>query len=319
MQADLCLSARDILEIISSALLAEMNYQQRMNNICGNTLSPDFIPDSSTFPHIDKIISRIGTQLGLSNPEDLHGLSVGNMSEFTFQLNQGRPETLTFFTSGSTGIPVPSPTRFIDLEQEIRALADIFPERQRIISLVPRHHIYGFLFCILLPKALNIPVEFKSPLPTPKLVECMKPGDLVIAFPLLWGKLAKQNILFPEKIFAVTSTGPCPAETINGLQQKGLARMTEVYGSSETGGVGFRHDPAGFYTLLPYWKKRMTIQSTAAMQAAVLHVNMSCRILLNGRITIISNLCAEWIKQCRLAESMSTRQRLKTFSENNLR
>ncbi|GKT31277.1 AMP-binding protein, partial [Aduncisulcus paluster] len=83
---------------------------------------------------------------------------------------------------------------------------------------------------------------------------------------MLWKKLEKLNCQFPENVYGVTSTGPCPAETINSLRGQGLARMTEVYGSSETGGVGFRHDPADMYTLLGHWEQtgNSTIERTSA-------------------------------------------------------
>lgn len=265
MTAKLPLTAQNIAEMVSSALLAEMDYSQKLEFCQGHSLAGHFIPDSETFANHDEILERIGMQFAMDS-ELLRGKSITQMAELIAKLTNGRPEQLTFFTSGSTGTPVPAKSDFADLEQEIHSLAQIFTGRKRIISFVPRHHIYGFLFSILLPKALGIPVELRAALPGAEQIKTMRPGDLIIAFPLLWKKLAKLNCTFPDDVYGVTSTGPCPAETISSLRALGLSRMTEVYGSSETGGVGFRHDPADMYTLLEHWKRTgdSSIERTSA-------------------------------------------------------
>lgn len=254
MTAKLPLTTQDIAEMLSSALLSEMDYSQKLKFCQGHSLAENFIPDSATFVNHDGILERMGMQFAMDS-ELLRGKNIAQMAGLIFEHTNGRPEQLTFFTSGSTGTPIPARSDFADLEQEIHSLARIFAGRKRIVSFVPRHHIYGFLFSILLPKALKIPVEFRAALPGAEQIKTMRPGDLIIAFPLLWKKLEKLNCPFPDGVYGVTSTGPCPAETIISLRASGLSRMTEVYGSSETGGVGFRHNPADMYTLLGHWKR----------------------------------------------------------------
>ncbi|WP_320173248.1 AMP-binding enzyme [Maridesulfovibrio sp.] len=265
MSTKLQLTAHDIREIVSSTLLAEMDYSQKLIHCQEHSLAGNFIPDSKNLQEPEKILERIGAQFTV-DPKQLAKQNIAQLAESIFEQTDGRPQQLTFFTSGSTGTPVPASSSFSDLEQEIHSLAEIFADRKRVVSFVPRHHIYGFLFSILLPKALDIPFEYRAALPGAEQIKTMLPGDLIIAFPLLWKKLEKLNCRFPENVYGVTSTGPCPAETINSLQAQGLARMTEVYGSSETGGVGFRHDPADMYTLLLHWKQNgnSTIERTSA-------------------------------------------------------
>ncbi len=253
MIAKLPLTAQDIVEMLASTLLAEMTYSQKLEFSQGHSLAENFIPDSGTFANHDEILERMGMQFAVDS-ELLRGKSITLIAKRILEHTNGRPQQLTFFTSGSTGTPVPARSDFADLEQEIHSLARIFTGRKRIVSFVPRHHIYGFLFSILLPKALGIPVEFRAALPGAEQIKTMRPGDLIIAFPLLWKKLAKLNYPLPDDLYGVTSTGPCPVETILSLRASGLCRMTEVYGSSETGGVGFRHDPADLYTLLDHWE-----------------------------------------------------------------
>ena len=164
------------------------------------------------------------------------------------------PETIVFSTSGSTGTPTTCRQPFTLLKQEIQAQSRIFQGCSRILTLVPRHHIYGFLFSVLLSKALNIPVYDLPPVPSPRMTASLTKNDLVVAFPLFWKSLAKLDQSIPDDIRGVTSTGPCPPETILTLLQNGLNQMTEVYGSSETGGLGTRNHPNDAYTLLPFWQ-----------------------------------------------------------------
>jgi len=173
---------------------------------------------------------------------------------------RSNPAELVFKTSGSTGTPNACKQSFALLEQEIQAQAEIFKEHTRIITLVPRHHIYGFLFSILLPKALGIPVLDLPLVPSRSQMEQLRPGDLIVAFPMFWKSLAVLAPSFPPGVCGVTSTGPCPADVIHTLLNLGLCRITEVYGSSETGGIGTRHHPDHAYTLLPFWTP-LTIQA----------------------------------------------------------
>lgn len=273
MSAKLLLTARDIQEMLSSTLLAEMNYQQKLDYCQGQSLADDFLPETKILKNLEHVLERIATLFDIKSTL-LTGKNISAMAEIIFEQTKGIPQTLTFFTSGSTGEPIPARSHFKDLEQEICSLARLFPSRRRVLSFVPRHHIYGFLFSLLLPKALNIPVEYTAPLPTTDQIRQMRSGDLIIAFPLLWKKLEKLRSQFPENVYGVTSTGPCPAETINGLKLQNLARMTEIYGSSETGGVGFRHDPAKMYSLFEHWQPNgtSTIERTSADGSKQQHI-----------------------------------------------
>lgn len=158
---------------------------------------------------------------------------------------------ITFLTSGSTGVPEECTHEWASIEQEIQALVQVFGGRKRVVGTVPRHHIYGFLFTVLLPRYLEAPFsEARDTLPA-GLAASLQSGDLVVSFPLWWGRMAEAGAAFPPGVEGVTSTGPCPAETIRALRALSLERMVEVYGSSETGGIGWREDPDEPYRLLP--------------------------------------------------------------------
>ena len=177
---------------------------------------------------------------------------------------------LTFRTSGSSGSPKRCTHALATLEQEIAALAALVPGRRRVLSAVPSHHIYGFLFTVLMPRRLAdgpanplevIDVRQAGPA---ALAGVARPGDLVVAHPGWWDAAARVAPAFAADIVGVTSTAPCPDALADTLAAAGL-RLLQVYGSSETAGVGWR-DRAGVpFTLLPYWAR--TDDATALARA----------------------------------------------------
>lgn len=164
---------------------------------------------------------------------------------------------LTFRTSGSTGLPKPCTHELAGLAQEVAHLARLFPGRRRLLSAVPAHHIYGFLFTVLLPGSLGLPeaapVDLRGSTPG-WLARGAQPGDLVVAHPEWWHAAARAVPALPPDIMGVTSTAPCPDEVSEAAQAAGLARLVQVYGSSETAGIGWRASHREPYALMPHWR-----------------------------------------------------------------
>lgn len=157
---------------------------------------------------------------------------------------------VTVMTSGSTGRPRPCRHDPADLLGEADHLAQIMPAVRRIIALVPAHHIYGLIWTALLPARLGIPVVGASAAGLPKLA----PGDLIVAVPDQWRALARSQYSWPEGVEGVSAGAPLDDALAEALCATGLARMLDVYGTSETGGVALRCAPRERYALLPRWR-----------------------------------------------------------------
>lgn len=166
--------------------------------------------------------------------------------------------TMTFRTSGSTGNPKPCVHTLAALWQEVIELAPRFTGRTRVVSAVRSHHIYGFLFTVLLPRALGLSpsayIDVRGRIPSSVLAE-LRAGDLVIGYPDFWQVLATPASGLPHGIVGVTSTAPCPAEVARDLSAAGLDSLVQLYGSTETAGVGVRSDPDESYSLLSFWER----------------------------------------------------------------
>jgi 4-coumarate--CoA ligase (photoactive yellow protein activation family) len=160
---------------------------------------------------------------------------------------------VTFTTSGTTGQPKRCPHAAEALHVEASFLADLFRDKRRIVSLIPSHHAYGFLFTALLPDGLGVPHLDATRLDAAELSLRLEPGDLLVTFPDRWRWLERSIRAWPPDVEGVVSTAPCPPDLIGSLCESGLAAMTEVYGSSETAGVAVRRWPNATYQLMPHW------------------------------------------------------------------
>lgn len=162
---------------------------------------------------------------------------------------------ITVHTSGSTGLPKPCSHRLAELEREVDTLQAILTDRTRILSAVPCHHIYGFLFTILLPARLGVPLldlRAHSPGALPSL---MRPGDVIVGHPTFWSAaLRAAPAGWPAQVTGVTSTAPSTIEIADALAQAGLSRLIDIHGSSETAGIGWRDNPRQPYQLMAHWR-----------------------------------------------------------------
>lgn len=168
---------------------------------------------------------------------------------------------VTYHTSGSTGKPRPYVFTAQDIKAELHSLAPYFADRQRVVSVMPVHHAFGFIFALMLPRYLGIPCIHKPPLPTADFFASLGSGDLVLAFPIFWKSFLDMNPPdMPPDVRGVSSAAPCPPEIIEGLtggtlRRPLLDRMTEIYGATEFGAVGIRTACRGPYTLLDHWRR----------------------------------------------------------------
>ena len=163
---------------------------------------------------------------------------------------------LTFRTSGSGGQAKPCAHALDALQQEAEHLATLTPGARRVLSAVPSHHIYGFLFTVLLPARLGCAEVIDVRRATPQaLARMLRPGDLVISHPAHRALVARHAGHLPIGVLGVTSTAPCPDELARRLAALGLFSLTQVYGSSETAGIGTRTAAGTGFRLMPFWSR----------------------------------------------------------------
>ena len=149
------------------------------------------------------------------------------------------------FTSGSTGTHVPCLKTARQLLGEARLLVSLFDmgPGTRVLAMVPPHHIYGLLFGVLVPLmgggalVRGTPQHAETIAAEARRLE----ADVLCSVP---AHLQGLGILEPgtlpplRRIFS--SGAPLPGEVARAVGEVAGVPVTEVFGSSETGGIAWR-------------------------------------------------------------------------------
>jgi long-chain acyl-CoA synthetase len=189
---------------------------------------------------------------------------------------------ITFRTSGSTGTPKRCTHEFTHLQVEVCHLAEMFVTRTRVVGLALAHHIFGFIFTAMLPDQLGIDVLSDKRIRQAGSDHWLRRGDLVVSIPEHWQFLNQTLAKWPEGVNGVVSTGPCSRRLIDSLMETGLDGMTEIYGSTETAGIGTRAWPEKTYRLMPHWRP----ETTSDRRKTDLIHNSGMRVQLMDRIQL---------------------------------
>lgn len=181
--------------------------------------------------------------------EDTPG-HVGAWIDWIMHAQESGEPQLVVQTSGSTGTPAACRHAVADLVDEARFFAAQLADRRRVVALVPAHHLYGIIWTALLPAVMDIPVVVR----TSGAPVDLATGDLVVAVPDQWRMLSRLVRTFPDDVVGISSAAPLDDRLGSTLLASGLARLFDIYGSSETGGIAMRELPATAYALLPRWR-----------------------------------------------------------------
>lgn len=165
---------------------------------------------------------------------------------------------LTLFTSGSSGEPVAIAKTLRQLQAELRALEARFGEAMgdaAVYGTVSHQHIYGLLFRVLWPLASGRPFHAQR-LQSPEQIAALQGSQAIalIASPahlkrlpegLNWQGLRDRL----RRVFS--SGGPLPASACAAVERLWACTPTEVFGSTETGGIASRQGHTQAWSPLP--------------------------------------------------------------------
>ena len=148
-------------------------------------------------------------------------------------------------TSGSTGEPVGHEKTLAQLVDEPLALIEAFGLAHKgVLASVPPYHLYGLLFGVLVPLLGGGRFSRSSPLqPLEVLRELAEQeAEVLVAVPPHLSALVQSDVnrLSPLRKVRVFSSGaPLLASTDHALRAQGVG-VTQVLGSTETGGIAYR-------------------------------------------------------------------------------
>jgi acyl-CoA synthetase (AMP-forming)/AMP-acid ligase II len=153
---------------------------------------------------------------------------------------------LVVFTSGSTGTPSAIGKRLRQLTREVDALQAAFGEQLdgvQVHGTVSHQHIYGLLFRVLWPLAAGRPIQPRRFFHEDLVSALAEQPSVLVTTPAHLKRLPEQldwSALAGRLRAVFSSGGPLPSEAA--LQVRALLGVapTEVFGSSETGGIAWR-------------------------------------------------------------------------------
>lgn len=171
---------------------------------------------------------------------------------------------LVLFTGGSTGSPKIWPKTPRNMLAEARYQVEAFgiTEADLLLSTVPPNHIYGLLFSVLVPLvsgARILPGIYTFPREILRMAEEYKATALV-SVPVHYRILKTDGLQRFHLRLAFSSAGLLDEGDALFFREKTGVDVTEVYGSTETGGVATRRraiDGGSWIPMSPIeWKIR---------------------------------------------------------------
>jgi acyl-coenzyme A synthetase/AMP-(fatty) acid ligase/3-hydroxymyristoyl/3-hydroxydecanoyl-(acyl carrier protein) dehydratase len=157
---------------------------------------------------------------------------------------------LVVYTSGSSGEPSAIDKHLGQLDAEVRNLQAAFGGRfegaglPTIYSTVSHQHIYGLLFFTLWPLSAGRPFETaRLVYPEQMAARLAERDSILVSSPAHLKRLPDTLAWAPARarlLSIFSSGGPLPPESADEALELLGHSPTEVYGSSETGGIGWR-------------------------------------------------------------------------------
>jgi len=151
---------------------------------------------------------------------------------------------LYLFTGGSTGKPRVWSKSPRNLFAEAIYLKEKFSlsDQDVFVATVPPYHIYGLLFSVLVPfvaHARVLPDIYTFPQEIISITKKHK-ASVLVSVPIHYRALKVDNLLLPSLKVAFSSSGALDrSDGLYFYKKTGLG-ITEIYGSTETGGIASR-------------------------------------------------------------------------------
>lgn len=249
---------RRIVADLAAAELAALRTESDDAASVGASASDPSIDDTPTSVDLLAVASAVDRMFHLteSGREDalLGAPSIASWSEVVYEgLSEAGP-VISFPAPDGRGVSPVVTYRLADLEALARHFVQAIPRRRRVLSLVPAHRPYGFLWAVLFPAVAGVECLDARAWTTGQVQARARGGDLVVAPPERWASVDAQ-VLWAADVVGVTSSGPCSADAAMRQRAAGLARLVDVYGCASCVAIGWRDDHDGPFILLDRWKR----------------------------------------------------------------
>lgn len=141
-----------------------------------------------------------------------------------------------------------------EIFQDAAAAANILYGRRRLLSFVAPHSLMGFELTILTPNLQRIESIDARGMTPETLSATLAYGDVLVATPTLWRYMMREKLTSPDNTVAVSFGEAMSSELAADMRKAGFGVLRELYGSTETGLVGWRDAPLEPYVLFDHWR-----------------------------------------------------------------
>jgi acyl-coenzyme A synthetase/AMP-(fatty) acid ligase len=177
---------------------------------------------------------------------------------------------LYLFTGGSTGtaqIWSKTPRNLLMEAVHIKNTFDI-KEDDIILATVPPNHIYGMLYSILLPLVTGAGVSMRTPTFPNEIIQSIEETNatVLVSIPAHYRALKPFPLTHHKLKIAFSSAGALAQEDSLGFYNNTGIGVTEIYGSTETGGIAQRNRAKGQTALIPFECVDVQIQKNEHLQ-----------------------------------------------------
>lgn len=206
------------------------------------------LPPNSQPESVKSVRSRKNVKTVLHDGDGFKGLDVRSVlpkpTDYVgFITNDPARVLITVYTSGSTGEHRRCPKTAHQLLGEAGLLVDTFAglERCNVLSMVPAHHIYGLLFGVLVPLVSGGSFRRRTARGVWEVMECAERGaNVLVSVPALLGAFRSAQPSQAAFNYVFSSGAPLQQRVGAALEETLGWQITEVLGSSETGGIAHR-------------------------------------------------------------------------------
>ena len=190
-----------------------------------------------------------------SVPLDFNAVSISQWSDSVLK-NISKYFRYLSFTPAGRDAQAPASVHLTEtVFQDGASAANIFVGRRRLLSLVAPHGAMGFVLTIVTPNLQQIPTIDARSMTPDELQESLRFGDVLVATPTLWRYIMQEGVNAPDNTMGVSFGEPLTRELSVEMRQAGFSALREVYGSTETGLIGWRDDPVDEFVLFDQWQR----------------------------------------------------------------